>query len=451
LQSWGQSIKSTFENKEGIPVHIKNSDMIVVLTHLSGGQAGQRDVLDKDRIRLGRALDNDVVFTSQDLRASAHHCEIGLAGDQFMIEDLQSTNGTYLNGARVKRSPLSSGQVIEFGRKGPRLLFELKLKSEVERLFQKPWAKGTTISPSARLMVEPLSDPSEGRSRRFGLHTMQLAVEAAVKQSSSGWRRIAAVLAVLTLVALGALIYMTVVRPGTGTTPPSEDASGFSAIAQKNQAAVVLVQLDFQLVDQRGEMISEGTSEGTGFALDASGYIATNYHIVRPWEFDNQLRRLQATPQIESLTLIFADHKASEAIPATIYRASKERDVAILAITPPPAMPLVESVLTDGSQVRQGEEVAFIGFPLGSDLLNTTQQERATTTFRRATVGKVTESLIQLDAPIQSGYSGSPIFNREGKVVGIVTAEIKDDLDAKSLSIGLGTPIKHVVELLGES
>lgn len=432
-------------------MQVKNADMIVVLTHLSGGQTGQRDVLDKDRIRLGRALDNDVVFTSQDLRASAHHCEISLDGDQFTIQDLQSTNGTYLNGARVERAPLSSGQVIEFGRKGPRLLFELKPKSEVERLFQKPWTKGTTMSPSARLMVAPVSDPYEGRSRRFGLHTMQLAVEAAVKQSSSGWRRIAAALAVLTLVALGALIYTTVMRPGAETTPPAEDTRVFSAIAQKNQSAVVLVQLDFQLVDRGGEVISEGTSEGTGFALDARGLIATNYHIVRPWEFDNQLRRLQAQPQVKSLTVIFADHKASEAIPATIYRASKDRDVAILAITPPPAMPLVESVLTDVSQVRQGDEVAFIGFPLGSDLLKTTQQERATTTFRRATVGKVTESLIQLDAPVQSGYSGSPIFNREGKVVGIVTAEIKDDLEANSLSIGLGTPIKQVIELLAES
>jgi len=432
-------------------VQINNSEMVLVLTHLSGGQAGQREILDKDCIRLGRALDNDVIFTSQDLRASAHHSEIILEGDQFIIQDLQSTNGTYLNGSRVERSPLTNGQVIEFGRKGPRLSFELKPKDEVGQLYQKPWAKGTTISPSSRLMVGPMNEPIEGRSRRFGLHTMQLAVEAAVKQSSSTWRWLVAVLAVLTLVAVGTLVYMTVLRPGAETKPPVENVKVFSAIAERNQRAVVLVQLDFQLVDHQGEVVSEGTSEGTGFALDPRGYIATNCHIVQPWEFDDQLRTLQAKPQVKSLTVIFADHKAGEAIPAKLYRASKDRDVAILTITPPPAMPLVESLQTDISKVYQGDEVAFIGFPFGSDLLHTTQQERATTTFRRTTVGKVTDSLIQLDAPIQSGYSGSPIFNRNGEVIGIVTAEIKDDFDAQSLSIGLGTPIKRVVELLGES
>lgn len=430
---------------------VSPTDVVVVLTHLSGGQAGRREVLDKVHIRLGRALDNDVVFTSQDLRASAHHCQIRLDGDQFMIEDLQSTNGTYVNGVRVTRSPIRSGQIIEFGRKGPRLLFELKPKRDVELLVQKPWAKGTTLAPSAPAVLESAGRRDEERSRRFGLHTMQLAVEAAIKQSASSWRRLVAALAVLTLVVIGVLVYVVVWQSDAERTAPAEDARVFSAIAERNQSAVVLIQLNFQLVDQRGRLISEGTSEGTGFALDAEGFIATNYHIVRPWEFDPQLRQLRAQPKVTSLTVLFADHKADEAIPATIYRASKNRDVAILAITPPPAMPLIESLLTDINQVRQGDEVAFIGFPLGSDLLRTTQQERATTTLRRATVGKVTESLIQLDVPIQRGYSGSPIFNRQGKVIGIVTAELRDDLEAESLSLGLGTPIKHVVELLGES
>jgi S1-C subfamily serine protease len=433
----------------GIPVKIKDSEVVVVLTHLSGGQVGQREILDKDRIRLGRALDNDVIFTSQDLRASAHHGEIILDGDQFFIQDLQSTNGTYLNGTRVERSPLRSGQIIQLGRKGPQLLFELKPKSEMAQLTQKPWSKGTTVSPSVQLMATPIGEPPGGPSRRFGLQTMQLAIEAAVDRSSSSWRRLVTVLAVLTLVAVGALVYLAVIRPSAGSRSPQETSRLFTSIAERDQAAVVLIQLNFELVDQQGEVMSEGTSEGTGFAIDARGYLVTNYHIIQPWAFDEQPQKLQAAPRVKSLTVIFADHRASEAIPATVYRGSKALDLAILAITPPPGMPLVEGIETRIENVRQGEEVAFIGFPLGSDLLSTTRQDRATTTLKRTTVSKVTPNLIQLDTPIQSGYSGSPIFNREGKVIGVVTAEIKDDVDSKSLSIGLGTPIKYAVELLG--
>jgi len=431
-------------------VQIKNSDMVLVLTHLYGGQVGQREVLDQDRIRLGRALDNDVIFTARDLRASAHHGEIILDGDQFVVQDLQSTNGTYLNGSRIERSRLHNGQIIQLGRKGPQLLFELKPKNEVGQCDQKPWTKGTTISPSARLIADPISEPLGGRSRRFGLQTMQLAIEAAVDRTSSRWRRLVAALALLTVMAVGTLVYLAVIRRSAEPTSSTENTRIFSTIAQRNQSAVALIQLDFELLDLRGEVISEGTSEGTGFAIDARGYIATNCHIVQPWEFDDQLRTLRAKPRIKSLTVIFADHKASEAIPATLFRVSKDRDVAILIITPSPAMPLVAAIQSDISQVHQGDEVVFIGFPYGSSLLNTTRQERATTTFRRTTVSKVTDQLIQVDTPIQSGFSGSPIFTLEGKVVGVVTAEIKDDIDAQAPSIGLGTPVVHIMELLGK-
>ncbi|MBI3950768.1 MAG: trypsin-like peptidase domain-containing protein [Acidobacteria bacterium] len=424
--------------------------MVVVLTHLSGGQSGQTEVLEKDRIRLGRALDNDVIFTSQDLRASAHHGEILREGDQYVVQDLQSTNGTYVNGARVERTTLRDGHIIQLGRKGPQLLFEVRPRSEIGQLNQKPWTKGTTISQSARLMVEPVSEPLGGRSRRFGLQTMQLAIETAVNRSSSGWRRLVVILTLLTVAALGAALYMAVIGPSPSVLSPAESAKIFSSIAERNQSAVVLIRLQFELVDQQGDVISEGTNEGTGFAVDPRGYIATNFHIVQPWEFDEQLKKLHAQPRVRSLTVIFADHTSREAIPATLYRGSKESDVAILAITPPPEMPLVKGIETDISTVHQGDEVAFIGFPYGSDLLSTTRQDRATTTFKRTTVSKVARDLIQLDTSIQTGYSGSPIFNRDGKVIGVVTAEIKDNADSESLSIGLGTPIKFAMELLGE-
>ncbi len=419
-----------------------------MLTHLSGGQAGRREILDHDPIRLGRAPDNDVVFTTQDLRASAHHAEIRLEGDRFVIRDLQSTNGTYLNGVRIQQASLHPGCVIQFGRKGPHLLFDVKAKQDVDKIIQRPWTRGTTISPSAGWRAMPIDELSDRPSRRFGGRTVELMIDAAIRQASSPWRRLVALLVILTALAVTLLVYLGIIRREADGLPSSAPTNTFAHIAERNQSAVVLVTVTFEFVDQHGQVVSQGTSEGTGFAIDARGLIATNYHIIRPWEYDAELRVPGSEPHITSLRVIFADHRADEAIAASLYRASKPLDVAILHIPPPRQMPVIEAVEPHLGEVHQGDEVAFIGFPYGSDLLRTTEQDRATTTLRRTTVSKVSRNLIQLDGPIQSGYSGSPIFNGEGRVIGMVTAEIEDRAHAGSLSIGLGTPIERVLDLL---
>ncbi|HUR88000.1 MAG TPA: FHA domain-containing protein [Ramlibacter sp.] len=70
--------------------------------------------LQKDRTTLGRAPDNDIVFDN--MVVSGHHCVFDLKGlaDVF-IEDLRSTNGTYINGKMVKRQRLHDGDVIAIG------------------------------------------------------------------------------------------------------------------------------------------------------------------------------------------------------------------------------------------------------------------------------------------------------------------------------------------------
>ena len=70
--------------------------------------------LQKDRTTLGRLPDNDIVFDN--MVVSGHHCVFELRGlaDVF-IEDLGSTNGTYVNGKMVKRQQLRDGEVIGIG------------------------------------------------------------------------------------------------------------------------------------------------------------------------------------------------------------------------------------------------------------------------------------------------------------------------------------------------
>jgi pSer/pThr/pTyr-binding forkhead associated (FHA) protein len=59
---------------------------------------------------LGRASDCDVVVRASDV--SKRHCQILFEEDGVMVEDLDSANGTFVNGARVRRQRLSDNDVL---------------------------------------------------------------------------------------------------------------------------------------------------------------------------------------------------------------------------------------------------------------------------------------------------------------------------------------------------
>ncbi len=63
---------------------------------------------------IGRADDNSFAVSADSF--SGHHAEISVSGNTFSIKDLQSTNGTFLNGAKITESPLSHGDKILFGK-----------------------------------------------------------------------------------------------------------------------------------------------------------------------------------------------------------------------------------------------------------------------------------------------------------------------------------------------
>ncbi len=70
--------------------------------------------LDKDVLRIGRALDNDI--TILDLKASRHHCTVERhEGAQYVVVDLGSQNGTRLNEHLVDRAPLKAGDAVRIG------------------------------------------------------------------------------------------------------------------------------------------------------------------------------------------------------------------------------------------------------------------------------------------------------------------------------------------------
>jgi hypothetical protein len=72
-----------------------------------------RHAITKTAVRIGRKPDNDLVMRNDSV--SSHHAEILRRGDEFMIADLGASNGVFVSGKRVEKSPLENGDIIELG------------------------------------------------------------------------------------------------------------------------------------------------------------------------------------------------------------------------------------------------------------------------------------------------------------------------------------------------
>ncbi|MFL5318034.1 MAG: sigma 54-interacting transcriptional regulator [Myxococcaceae bacterium] len=80
----------------------------------AGPDTGREVVSDKERIRVGGASSNDLVLT-EDRTASRHHFEIQYTERGYLLVDLNSTNGTFLDGRRIERAYLASGSQVRAG------------------------------------------------------------------------------------------------------------------------------------------------------------------------------------------------------------------------------------------------------------------------------------------------------------------------------------------------
>jgi pSer/pThr/pTyr-binding forkhead associated (FHA) protein len=94
---------------------------------LSGARVGQTEAFAKAYVGLGRHPLSDVRFDAErDLDVSARHAAIVRRGETFVIQDLGSRNGTFVNGTRITGdTPLHDGDVIGFGAKGPAVEFRI--------------------------------------------------------------------------------------------------------------------------------------------------------------------------------------------------------------------------------------------------------------------------------------------------------------------------------------
>ena len=83
------------------------------LRPVSGDLAGREFPINKTLLHIGRGLDNDLVI--DDPRVSRHHAQITFRHGHYLLRDLRSTNGTFLNNQPVEAVVLASGDTVSIG------------------------------------------------------------------------------------------------------------------------------------------------------------------------------------------------------------------------------------------------------------------------------------------------------------------------------------------------
>ena len=98
-----------FENKTDLLKMEETLDVVSLrkcqLVVTDGPARGKKLTLNKNLIKIGKRENNDLIIP--DKTVSRNHLEIEYTSDSFLLRDLDSTNGTYLNGSRVKEVYLS--------------------------------------------------------------------------------------------------------------------------------------------------------------------------------------------------------------------------------------------------------------------------------------------------------------------------------------------------------
>src|ERR1700716_1225442 len=119
------------------------------LVVVNGPLSGQTFYLDEPVVSIGRLGSNDICL--EDPFVSRHHCVIRNQGDEYLIEDLNSANGSYLDGKRVNAGALEEGSLIQIGTS--RFVFKLKNPEESITLGQNLVVAENSSAPSDELMA----------------------------------------------------------------------------------------------------------------------------------------------------------------------------------------------------------------------------------------------------------------------------------------------------------
>jgi serine protease Do len=207
-------------------------------------------------------------------------------------------------------------------------------------------------------------------------------------------------------------------REGTGPRPPqSLDDAPFKEL--------------FEDFFKEGDKNQGGriSSQGSGFVIDAKGYVVTNNHVIA---------------DADTIEVVFANGKK---LKAELVGTDAKTDLSVLKVEP--KEPLTALKFGDSRALRIGDWVMAIGNPFG--LGGSVSVGIVSARGRNINSGPY-DYFIQTDAAINKGNSGGPLFNMQGEVIGVNTAIISPT--GGSIGIGFSVPTelaKNIVDQIIEN
>lgn len=194
-------------------------------------------------------------------------------------------------------------------------------------------------------------------------------------------------------------------------------------------AAVNKSVVNITTANDAGGMFGEETSSGTGsgFVIDKSGHILTNYHVVEG---------------ADSVQVTLYDGSSHE---AKVVGEDATNDVAVVRVRVA-ADRLVPVAMGDSSKLLVGQKVLALGNPFGLERTLTSGIISAMDRSIRAKNGRTIKGIIQTDAAVNPGNSGGPLLNSRGEVIGMNTAILSQV--GQSAGISFAVPINSIVRIL---
>lgn len=167
-------------------------------------------------------------------------------------------------------------------------------------------------------------------------------------------------------------------------------------------------------------------SSGTGFVIRSDGYILTNHHVING---------------ADEFTVTFSDGSSYPA--EVVGYESDVSDIAVLKIDKTGLRPVT---FGKSSEMTVGEDITVIGNPLGELTFSLTRGVVSALDRKINTDGNPI-TMFQIDAAVNSGNSGGPVYNDAGQVIGIVTAKYSS---TGVEGLGFAIPINDAVNLANE-
>jgi S1-C subfamily serine protease len=227
----------------------------------------------------------------------------------------------------------------------------------------------------------------------------------------------------------------TVIREVQNSAPASTSFSNsngktISDIYASSRRGVVQVLATSVVSDNPFFGAQQARLLGSGFVIDKSGHVVTNYHVV------------------ENASKVEVSFSGNDEMPATVVGRDPSTDIAVLRIKGAEGRALTPLELGDSRSVNVGDAVVAIGNPFGLERTVTAGIVSALQREITAPNGFAIDEVIQTDAAINHGNSGGPLLNADGKVIG-VNSQIESD-SGGNVGIGFAVPIDMVKDVVSQ-